>query len=159
MINAIYPGSFDPITNGHLDIINRTRKLYNKLFIVINENINKKTFFSIEERKQLVEECVKGMDNVEVVITNKLTVEVCKELNAQVIIRGLRMVSDFEYELQMSSFNRILDSDVETIFIMADHNYSFLSSSSVKEIVLFGGNISQFVPKNVELALRQKIKS
>ena len=159
MVNAIYPGSFDPITNGHLDIINRTRKLYNKLFIVINENINKKTFFSIEERKQLVEECVKGMDNVEVIITNKLTVEVCKELNAQVIIRGLRMVSDFEYELQMSSFNRILDSDVETIFIMADHNYSFLSSSSVKEIVLFGGNISRFVPKNVELALRQKIKS
>lgn len=158
MLTAIYPGSFDPITNGHLDIINRTRNLYDELYVVINENLNKKTFFTIEERKRLVEECIKDMPNVKVVVTSALTVDVARELKASVIIRGLRMVSDFEYELQMSSFNRILNKDVETVFIMADHNYSFLSSSSVKEIVKFNGDVSKFVPKCVEEALIKKSK-
>ncbi len=156
MIIAIYPGTFDPITNGHLDIIKRTRNLFDKLVIVINDNINKKTLFSVEERKALIEELVKEYNNVEVLVTSKLTVNFAEEIGASVIVRGLRMVSDFEYELQMSTFNHILDNKIETIFVMADHNYSYLSSSSVKEIAKFKGDVSLFVPENVKEALIKK---
>ncbi len=156
MIIAIYPGTFDPITNGHLDIIKRTRNLFDKLVIVINDNINKKTLFSVEERKALIEELIKEYNNVEVLVTSKLTVNFAEEIGASVIVRGLRMVSDFEYELQMSTFNHILDNKIETIFVMADHNYSYLSSSSVKEIAKFKGDVSLFVPENVKEALIKK---
>ncbi len=158
MIIAIYPGTFDPITNGHLDIIKRTRNLFDKLVIVINENIEKKTLFNVKERLDMIKESIKDFNNVEVLTTSKLTVDFAKEIGASVIIRGLRMVSDFEYELQMSTFNHILDEKIETIFVMADYNYSFLSSSSVKEIALFNGDISSFVPKHVEIALKNRLK-
>lgn len=153
---GVYPGTFDPITNGHVDIIKRSSYLFDKLYILVANNINKNTLFTTEERVELIKEVVKNFNNVEVVTSPLLTVEFAKNVNANAMIRGLRMVSDFEYELQMATLNKYLDEKIETIFIMSSHQYSFLSSSSVKEISKFGGNINEFVPVNVELALKQK---
>lgn len=155
---GVYPGTFDPVTNGHLDIIKRSSHLFDKLYILVANNINKNTLFSTEERINLLKEVVKEFDNIEVVTSPLLTVEFAKSVDANVMIRGLRMVSDFEYELQMATLNKHLDENIETVFIMSSHEYSFLSSSSVKEIAKFGGNISPFVSKNVEVALRNKFK-
>ena len=155
---AVYPGTFDPVTNGHLDIIKRVSKLFDKVIVVINENFEKKTLFTEEERKNLILDGVKDLPNIEVMVTNMMTVDFAKEIGASVIIRGLRMVSDFDYELQMSTFNHILNDDIETMFIMSSHEYSFLSSSSVKEIVRFHGDVSKFVTPKVEEALKEKIK-
>ena len=153
---GVYPGTFDPITNGHLDIIKRAAKLFDKVIVVVPINMNKKTMFTVEERMELIKESVRDISNIEVDKTSLLTVDYAKKVNATAIIRGLRMVSDFEYELQMAAINKSLDKNVETIFIMSSHEYSFLSSSSVKELVGFNGNISEFVPEVVKEALYKK---
>lgn len=153
---GIYPGTFDPITNGHIDIIKRGIKLFDKLYIVVPQNIQKDTLFTTEERVRLIKEVLKDYPNIDVASTNLLTVEFAKKVNATAMLRGLRMVSDFEYELQMATLNRHLSNDIETVFIMSSHEYSFLSSSSVKEIAKFGGDVSDFVPKCVKIALNSK---
>ena len=154
---GVYPGTFDPITNGHLDIIRRAAKLFDKLYVVIPVNPNKKTLFTIEERMALIRESTSDLDNIFVDSTSKLTVDYAKEVGASTIIRGLRMVSDFEYELQLAAVNKTLNQDIDTIFIMASHEYSFLSSSGVKELASFGGDFSPFVPECVKVAMN-KIK-
>ena len=154
---GIYPGTFDPITNGHLDIIERGRKLFDKLYIVLSINPNKKTLFTVDERITLIKEIIKDYDNVDIATTELLTVDCAKELGASFMLRGLRAVTDFEYELQINSFNKALNHEIETIFVMAANEYNFLSSSSVKEVAHFGGDISKFVPKCVEDAIHAKL--
>lgn len=154
---GVYPGTFDPITNGHLDIIKRASRLFDRLYIVIPNNVNKKTFFTLEERIDLIKDATKEIDNLVITHTDLLTVDFAKKIGAKVLVRGLRMVSDFEYELQMAALNKTLNSEVETIFIMASHEYSFLSSSSVKEIASFGGEFEKFVPLNVYRAIKEKL--
>ena len=155
---GVYPGTFDPITNGHLDIIKRASKLFDKLYVVIPINISKKTMFTVDERIALIKEVTKDIDNIVVDKTELLTVDYAKSVNATTILRGLRMVSDFEYELQMAALNKSLDQNIDTIFIMASHEYSFLSSSSVKEIAEFKGNFKDFVPNVVWEAVNKKIE-
>ena len=153
---GIYPGSFDPITLGHLDIIERGRKLFDKLYVVLPNNTSKNATFTIEERIVLLKEVCKDMDNVEIACTDVLTVEFAKSIGAKFMLRGLRAMSDFEYELQLNTFNKVLAEEIETIFIMSANEYSFLSSSRVKEVALFKGDVSKFVPKVVETALIEK---
>ena len=155
---GVYPGTFDPITNGHLDIIKRAYQLFDKLYIVVPENIGKNALFTTLERVNLIKEVLKDYPDIEVVATDKLTVEFAKSVNAVAMIRGLRMVSDFDYELQLATINKQLDSSIETVFIMSSHEYSFLSSSSVKEIAKFKRDASLFVPEVVNLALQEKYK-
>lgn len=155
---GVYPGTFDPITNGHLDIIKRASGLFDKLYVVVPNNVNKKTLFSVEERVDLIKEVVSCIPNVVVDTTSLLTVDYAKTVGATTLLRGLRMVSDFEYELQMAALNKSLNPDVETIFIMSSHEYSFLSSSSVKEIAAFSGEFKEFVPTPVYEALKKKFK-
>lgn len=154
---GVYPGTFDPITNGHLDIIKRSKNLFDKLYVVIPNNTNKTPWFTLEERIELIKAVLKDYDFVEVTTTDLLTVDFAKSVNATAMLRGLRMVSDFEYELQMATMNKCLDEDIETVFIMSSHEYSFLSSSSVKEIAKFNGDYSQFVPEVVRLAIEAKM--
>ena len=154
---GVYPGTFDPITNGHLDIIKRASGLFDKLYVVVPSNINKKTLFSVEERVNLIKQVVADIPNVEVDTTSMLTVDYAKTVGANTLLRGLRMVSDFEYELQLSAINKAMNGEVETIFIMSSHELSFLSSSSVKEIAKFNGDISNFVPVVVAKALKEKL--
>ena len=155
---GVYPGTFDPITNGHLDIIKRAYQLFDKLYIVVPKNISKNSLFTTEERIQLIEAVLVDYPDIEVVATDKLTVEFAKSVNAIAMIRGLRMVSDFDYELQLATINKQLDSSIETVFIMSSHEYSFLSSSSVKEIAKFKRDASLFVPEVVNKALKEKYK-
>lgn len=154
---GVYPGTFDPITNGHLDIIKRASKLFDKLYVVIPTNLNKNTLFSTAERIALVKEVTKDIPNVIVDSTDLLTVEYAKSVNAEAVLRGLRMVSDFEYELQLAAINKSLDNSIETIFIMSSHEYSFLSSSSVKELARFNGDVDKFVPHVVKESLISKL--
>lgn len=156
---GVYPGSFDPVTNGHLDIIKRGSKLFDILYVVVPKNIQKNTTFTTEERMELLKEVTKDIQNVKIDSTDKLTVDYAKEVGATVMLRGLRMVSDFDYELQLATLNKTLDFNIETVFIMSSHEYSFLSSSSVKEIIKFGGDISKFVPNVVKIALEEKYKN
>lgn len=153
---GLYPGSFDPVTYGHLDLIYRGSKLFDKLYIAIAINSKKRGFFTIEERKEMLEEVTKAIDNVEVVVCDKLTAQFAHELKATAILRGLRAVTDFEYEMQMASTNNILYPSVETVFVMTRTEYSFLSSSVVKEIARYGGDISPFVPPVVRKRLYDK---
>lgn len=153
---GVYPGTFDPITNGHLDIIKRAAKLFDKIYVVVPNNVNKKTLFSVEERMELIRETTKDIPNIIVDKTSLLTVQYARQVGSDTIIRGLRMVSDFEYELQMAALNKSLDNEIETIFIMSSHQYSFLSSSSVKEMVGFNADVSEFVPNIVSTALMKK---
>ena len=155
---GIYPGSFDPVTFGHIDIIERASKMFDKLYVLVSFNNAKNAFFTPEERVEIIKEVIKPCKNVEIIQSNKLTVEVAKELGATALIRGLRAVTDFEYELQMASTNRTLNGDIETIFLMTNTQYSYLSSHLVKEIFALHGNISHFVPKYVEDRLIRKVK-
>jgi pantetheine-phosphate adenylyltransferase len=159
MKTGFYPGSFDPITLGHIDIITRGAKLFGKLYIAISINPNKKTLFSEDERVALVKEAVKDIANVEVIKSNMLTVEHCKLLGASHILRGLRAVTDYDYEFQMTNFNHKISPDIDTVFLMTQGKYSFLSSSSVRELAMFGGDVTPFVPENVKQAIEEKIKS
>ena len=156
---GIYPGTFDPVTNGHLDIIKRGSKLFDKLYVLVPTNINKNSLFSTEERVELLKEVTKEIDNVEIEATSMLTVDFARSVNATAMLRGLRMVSDFDYELQLATINRHLNEEVETVFIMSSHEYSFLSSSSVKEMAKFGGDVSHFVPNAVKEALDKKFQN
>jgi len=154
---ALYPGSFDPITIGHLDIISRGSKLFDKLYVVVSENIAKKTLFTANERVAFIREAVANFDNVEVVICkDQLTVDFARELGATVMLRGLRAVTDFEYEFQMSMTNANLNPDVETVFLATKNRNMFLSSSMVKEVAKFSGDVSKFVPVSVAQSLRAK---
>ncbi|NLP15268.1 MAG: pantetheine-phosphate adenylyltransferase [Clostridium sp.] len=142
----VYPGSFDPITNGHMDIIERASKLCDKLIVAVLVNRNKKPVFSLEERVDLIKCSVKNLHNVEVESFSGLLIDYMKKKRAKVIIKGLRAVSDFEYELQMALLNKNLDSGIETLFMMTNINYSFLSSSSVRELAEHKGKIDGLVP-------------
>lgn len=153
---VVCPGSFDPITNGHLDIIARGSRIFDKVYVCILNNSRKKSLFTVEERIQLIKEATKAYDNVLVDTYDGLLVDYCKKVNANVILRGLRAVSDFEYEMVITSMNRKLDNDIETFFMLTRNEYSFLSSSIVKEVAQYNGNISSLVPKVVEDALKEK---
>ena len=153
---GIYPGSFDPVTYGHLDMIERSSKLFDKLFVVVNVNTQKKALFNALERMEMLKEVCKEYPNVSVVKSDKLTVDCAKELNAHIIVRGLRAVTDFEYELQMASTNHSLNEKIETIFMMTNTKYSYLSSSIVREVSSLGGDVSNFVPNYVEEKLKEK---
>ncbi|WP_110929312.1 pantetheine-phosphate adenylyltransferase [Bacillus massiliglaciei] len=155
---AICPGSFDPITFGHLDIIQRGAKIFDEVHVVVLNNSAKNSLFSAEERIELIREVTSQMPNVKVDSFQGLTVDYAKKVSAIAIIRGLRAVSDFEYEMQGTSMNRLLNDQVETFFIMTKNKYSFLSSSIVKEAAKYGGDISKLVPQVVEEALHKKFK-
>ncbi|HLQ84163.1 MAG TPA: pantetheine-phosphate adenylyltransferase [Pseudogracilibacillus sp.] len=153
---AICPGSFDPITNGHLDIIKRGAKIFDNVVVVIFNNSAKTALFSVEERINLIKEATKDMKNVSVDVSDDLLINYAKEKKASVILRGLRAVSDFEYEMQITSMNRRLAKDVETFFVMTNNQYSFLSSSIVKEVAKYQGKVTGLVPEIVEAALKEK---
>ncbi len=157
MKKCMYPGTFDPITNGHLDIIKRGSKMFDELYIVIAINKNKKTLFTVEERYNLIKEATKDIKNVKVLTCDELVVDFAKKHNINFILRGLRAVTDFEYELQMADTNKILDSEIETIFMTSNKNYSYLSSSVVKEIASFRKDIKNLVPECVSKELNKKI--
>ncbi|NLU36469.1 MAG: pantetheine-phosphate adenylyltransferase [Clostridiales bacterium] len=144
---AVYPGSFDPITNGHLDIIQRSSRLFDKLIVAVVKNPNKKPLFSIKERMMMIEKSIKDLSNVEIDYFEGLLVDFVSVKGAQVIVKGLRALSDFEYEFQMALLNRKLNTDIETIFMMTNYKYSFLSSSMVKEIASLKGSIADLVPE------------
>lgn len=156
-MKVLYTGSFDPITCGHLDLIKRCSKKFDEVVVAIFNNKSKKHWFTGEERFELVKEAVKDFDNVTVDITEGMVVKYCKENDINIIIRGLRAVSDYEYELSVSSINRHLYNDLETLFLVASPEYSFISSSIVKEVAEYGGEFSDLVPKNVEIAILKKI--
>ncbi|WP_318504914.1 pantetheine-phosphate adenylyltransferase [Bacillus sp. T3] len=153
---AVCPGSFDPITNGHLDIIVRGAKIFDEIYVSVLNNSTKTPLFSVQERIELIKEVTKHIPNVKVDSFDGLLVDYAKSVNANALIRGLRAVSDFEYEMQNASMNRVLDDAVETFFIMTNNQYSFLSSSIVKEVAKYGGNISELVPPIVENQLHNK---
>lgn len=143
---AVYPGSFDPITNGHLDIITRGATVFDKLIVGVLVNVEKKGLFNVEERVELIKKVTKNFKNVEVVSFNGLLIDCMKHNNANVILKGLRAFSDFEYEFQMALMNNKLDPEVETVFMMTSAQYSYLSSSAIKQVAKFGGCIQGLVP-------------
>jgi len=156
---AVYPGTFDPFTNGHKDLVQRAAtNIFDKVYVCIAANSNKDTVFSLSERINLTKKALMNIDNVEVCGFDGLLVNFAQTLNAKVILRGLRVVSDFEYEFQMSSMNKKLNNDIESIFLTPSESYAFLSSSLVKEIAKLGGDISPFVSKDVKNALENKYK-
>lgn len=153
---AICPGSFDPITNGHLDIIERGSRIFDEIVVTIFNNQSKSPLFTIQERIKLIEEATKYIPNVSVDSNDGLLIDYAKEKNVNVILRGLRAVSDFEYEMQITSMNRKLDHEIETLFMMTNNQYSFLSSSIVKEVAKYNACVSDLVPPVVEKALQKK---
>jgi pantetheine-phosphate adenylyltransferase len=159
LTTAIYPGSFDPITNGHLDIIIRASKLFDKLIIGVYNTPDKPLLFTTEERAEMVRQSVTSLPNVEVRVFSGLTVTFAKEVNAQTIVRGLRMSADFEREFDLAMMNKKLSPDTELICLMSDLKYQFLSSSLLKEAARLGGDVANMVPKHVAEALRKKVGS
>ncbi|KRF31982.1 pantetheine-phosphate adenylyltransferase [Paenibacillus sp. Soil787] len=153
---AVYPGSFDPVTHGHLDIIHRAAKVFDKLIVAVLNNTSKNPLFTLEERMELIRKVTKDLPNVEVDGFRDLMVNYMKARNVRLIVRGLRAVSDFEYELQMASTNHKLNPDVETFFMTSKPQFSYLSSSIVKEIAKFHGPVEDLVPAEVEEALKKK---
>ena len=156
MIKAIYPGSFDPITKGHIDVIKRASRIFDQIIIAVSQNINKKSFLSEKEKIEAIKLSIVDLNNVEVIVFDSLLVDFAKANNAQIILRGLRAVSDFEYEFQLAGMNRHLDNSIETIFLTPSEEFSNISSSLIKEIYKIGGDISQFVPKNVIECLKAR---
>ena len=156
-ITAVYPGTFDPITNGHLDIIRRGSLLFTRVTVAILQNTDKVPLFSVAERAQLVSTAVADLPNVNVDTFEGLLVEYARRLGARVIVRGLRAISDFEYELQMAMMNRRMNEDVETVFMMPSESYSYVSSRLVREVVMLGGSVEGLVPEGVARALAARL--
>ncbi len=159
MRTAIYPGSFDPLTNGHLDVVQRAAKLFDRVIVAVAKNESKHPLFTLDEREALVKKAVAHLPNVVTDSFDGLLVEYAAACKAKAIVRGLRAVSDFEFEFQLALMNRKLDESIETIFMMPKDTYTFLSSRIVKEIARLGGDVSSFVPAHVQTALRKKLKS
>jgi pantetheine-phosphate adenylyltransferase len=157
MRTAIYPGSFDPLTNGHLDVVQRAAKLFDRVVVAVAKNEGKKPLFTHRERLALVKQSLKHLPNVEADAFDGLLVEYVVAKKAQAIVRGLRAVSDFEFEFQLALMNRKLNENIETIFMMPKDTYTFLSSRIVKEIARLGGDVSSFVPSHVQMALAKKL--
>jgi pantetheine-phosphate adenylyltransferase len=155
-ITAIYPGTFDPITNGHLDLICRASKLYGRVIVAAATSLGKKPLFGLDERVGLIKEVVSDLQNVEVIGFNTLLVDCAKQHQASVIIRGLRAVSDFEYEFQLAGMNRRLSPEIETVFLTPAEQYEFISSSMIREIAQLKGDVSSFVPDSVKQRLIEK---
>ena len=155
---AVYPGSFDPFTNGHLDILKRAASLFDHIIVGVLVNQNKNCLFSPEERVDMINEATQGLENVRVMHFNGLLVDFCGKVGARAVIRGLRAVSDYEYEVQMFAANFHLEPNVETVFLMSQPKYSFLSSSVVKEIACYGGDISDMVPQCILESIKKQIK-
>lgn len=155
---AIVPGSFDPITYGHIDIIKRSAQLFDEVIVAILVNPDKKYLFTLEEREEMINESIKDFKNVKVDSFSGLLVNYAKKVDSTVIVRGLRAVSDFEYEMQLTFMNKALDDNIETFYMMANKQYSFISSSIVKGVSGFGADLSKFVPKHVEERLEKKVK-
>ena len=153
---AIYAGTFDPVTNGHLDMIERASKLFDELHVTLSVNINKKTMFTLEERIELLKQATSHLDNVIIDCNDSLTVEYAREIGATALVRGLRATNDFEYELQMAYANQFLDPNLETVFLMTRLNNTFISSSTVKEIHFHHHDVSELVPPCVVEALKNK---
>lgn len=156
---AVYPGTFDPITFGHIDIIKRASRIFDKLIVSVVDNSHKGLLFNVEERKAFIREGVADINNVVVESFNTLLTDYVKKLDTFIVIRGLRAVSDFEYEFQLALMNRTLSSEIETIFMMPSEQYTFLSSSIVKEIAVYGGDVKGLVPDIVRDALIDKYKN
>jgi len=156
MKTAIYAGSFDPVTYGHLDVLKSGAEIFDKVIIAVSRNINKKGFLTVEERVELIKQAVSDIKNVEVASFDGLTVDFAKKNGAKFLLRGLRAVSDYEYEMQLSQTNQKLSPDIKTVFLITKPEYSFISSSTVREIYYNDGQISQFVPKCVEDYLKSK---
>ena len=153
---AVVPGSFDPVTFGHLDIIKRAADIFDVVYVAVLNNSSKQPLFSVEERMALMAEVTKTLPNVRIESSSGLLIDYAKEKSAKAIVRGLRAVSDFEYEMQITSMNRFLDETIETFFIMTKNQYSFLSSSIVKEVAKYGSDVRELVPDCVEQALKEK---
>ena len=156
MKTALFPGSFDPVTNGHLDVIQRACLLFDKIIVTVAINADKNPLFNIEERKAFLEEVCKDMPQVEIASFKGLLIDAVEKFQTNAVIRGLRAISDFEYEFQMAMMNRTLSKECETVFLMPAPAYSFLSSRMIKEIAMFKGDISHFVPEIVAQALKEK---
>ena len=157
MKTAVYPGTFDPVTYGHLDVILRASKLFDRVIVGVLHNSSKSPLFSVEERVNILKKATQDIPNVEVRSFSGLAVDFAKECQAHTIVRGLRAITDFEYELQMSQTNHKLEPNVETMFLTTSIEYSYLSATTVKEIAAFGGDITQFVPEAVGVRLREKM--
>jgi pantetheine-phosphate adenylyltransferase len=156
---AVYPGSFDPITNGHLDILNRGLELFDKVIVAVAYNIDKNALFSVEERMELIKLSVNHSEHVLVDTFHGLLVNYVKKVGARFVIRGLRAMSDFEYEFQMASMNRNLNKEMDTLFMMTSKDYYFISSRTIKEVQHFGGSVKGLVPEIVEEKLKEKFAS
>ena len=155
---AVYPGTFDPITNGHTDLVNRGVKIFDKVIIAVAQNPSKNTLFSVKERIEFIQEIFDANSQVEIYSLDKLLVDFANNHNATVILRGLRAVSDFEYEVQLASMNRSMEPNIESVFMSPAEEYGFLSSSIIKEIAKHGGDLSKFIDKAVLAALQKKLR-
>jgi len=157
-MKILYPGTFDPLTNGHIDLIERAEKLFGNIVVAVLENTTKTPTFNLQKRISQIKNSLSYLNNVEVISYSGLTVDCAKDLKAKLILRGLRAMSDFEYELQIAHTNKSLNKDIETIFLSTITNFSFLSSSLVKEVAKFGGEINHMVPPPVEMDLKEYFK-
>lgn len=155
---AVYPGSFDPVTNGHVDVIERASKLFDKIIVGVGENPEKKSLFSKDERVGMINEATSHIKNIEVEAFDGLLLDYVKEKNSKIIVRGLRVISDFEVEFQRALLNRKVDGDIETIFIMTKEDYVFLNSSVIKELAMFKGSVKDLVPEVVVKKLEEKFQ-
>jgi len=156
MKTAVYPGSFDPVTNGHIDVIERALKIFDKVIVTVGDNPGKKPTFTTEDRIEMLKECTKDLKNIEIDSFQGLLLDFVKSKNSKIIIRGLRAVSDFEFEFQRALLNRVVNDEIETIFIMTKEHYVYLNSSIVKEMAMFGGKLNGLVPEIVEKKLKEK---
>lgn len=159
MATAICPGTFDPLTNGHLDVIKRAHSFFDKFIVAVAESAVKKPLFSLRERMGLLEKATRGMKNVEVVSFDILLVDFAHSVGATAIVKGLRAISDFEYEFQMAQINQTMDEDIETFFVMASWDSTFISSSAVREVASYGGSIKGLVPESIEKELSRMFES